>query len=60
MTKQTTETAETKKISLPEEETEALLAQIDTAFRVIISSSLEVLGTGTTTGQTCCLFGASR
>ena len=35
MTKQTTETAETKKISLPEEETEALLAQIDTAISVI-------------------------
>ena len=36
MTKQTaeaaTETAETKKISLPEKETEALLAQIDTAI----------------------------
>lgn len=36
MTKQTTEataeTAETKKISLPEEETEALLAEIDAAI----------------------------
>lgn len=64
MTKQTTEaaaeTAETKKISLPEEETEALLAQIDTAFRVIISPSLEVQGLGTTTGPACCLVGTSR
>jgi len=37
MTKQTTEaaaeTAETKKISLPEEETEALLAEIDAAIK---------------------------
>lgn len=36
MTKQTTEaaaeTAETKKVSLPEEETEALLAEIDAAI----------------------------
>lgn len=33
MTEQTTKTtAETKKISLPEKETEALLAQIDTAI----------------------------
>lgn len=60
MTKQTTETAETKKISLPKEETEALLAQIDTAFRVIISPSLEVQGLGTTTRPACCLVGTSR